>query len=113
MENQASQIESLFERINTYLETRLDLFKLKIVSKISDLVSEFVIKLILVFFITLFLLFLNIGIALFLGDLLGKNYYGFFVLAAVYGLAGLIFYYARKKFIKNPLSNAIIKKLCE
>ncbi len=111
MENNSGQINSLFEKSKDYLETRIELAKLKISEKTSDVVSDLISKLIVVSLISVFVLMLNIGIALWLGELLGKNYYGFFVLAAFYGIVGLVAYLLREKWIEQPVTNAIIKKM--
>lgn len=111
MQDSRNQIETLFEKAVDYLETRLDLVKLKTTEKSSDVISSLVSNLILIIFLCLVLIMINIGVALFLGDLLGKNYYGFFVLAGFYILTGIVFYLFKDKWIKAPLSNTIIKKM--
>ena len=111
MENNSGQINSLFEKSKDYVETRIELAKLKISEKTSDVVSDLISKLIVVTLIFVFVLVLNIGIALWLGELLGKNYYGFFVLAGFYGIVGLVVYLLREKWIEQPVTNAIIKKM--
>ena len=58
----------------------------------------------------LFALIMNIGVALFLGELLGKLYYGFFIVAAFYLLAALILHFFMYKWIKKPISDLIIKQ---
>jgi hypothetical protein len=46
-----------------------------------------------------------------LGEALGKSYYGFFVLGGFYILVGVIFQAFKNKWVEEPVSNAIIKKL--
>jgi len=111
MEQQSENIEGLFEKAGDYVETRLELFKLKTALTTSDVVSELAGRIVLVSFITTVLMLLNIGIALWLGDILGKNYYGFLVLAGVYSLLAAMLYFFREKWIESPVSNAIIKKM--
>lgn len=104
-------IESLFETAGDYIETRIDLYKLKAVDKTSDIISSIASKVIVFMALFLFLIVINIAIGLLLGDLLGKNYYGFFLLAAIYLVVGLIFNSQQKKWFKDPISNTFIKKL--
>jgi len=104
-------IESLFEKTGDYLETRIELYKLKAVDTSSDLVASLVSKVIVLFIFSIFAIVVNFGIALFLGDLLGKSYYGFFIVAAFYLIIGLIFYSMRRKWFKDPIADGIIKKL--
>lgn len=112
MENQVKDnIESLFEKTSDYLETRVDLYKLKAVSSSSDLIASLVSKAIMLFVFSIALIIVNIGIALFIGELLGKSYYGFFVVAALYLVTGLIFKAMRRKWFKEPIADGLIKKL--
>ncbi len=111
MENQTTDtIEALFEKTNDYLETRFDLYKLKVVDKSSDIISSLASRLIVLLVFLLFIIIINIGIALLLGELLGKVYYGFFVLAGFYLIIGLIFYTNRKKWFKDPFADKLIRK---
>ena len=58
----------------------------------------------------IFIVIVNIGIALLLGEYLGRSFYGFFVLAGFYLIAGFIFISMRKKWFKEPITNMIIQK---
>jgi hypothetical protein len=111
METQVSNnIESLFERAGEYLETRVDLYQLKAVDKTSDILSTVISKMIVLLVFTMFIFIINIGIALYLGELLGRAYYGFFVLAGFYLIAGLVFKSYRKKWLKEPLTDKLIRQ---
>ena len=103
-------IESLFEKAGDYIETRADLFKLRAVDKSTEILSALISKIIVAFVFVIFLFIVNFGIAFWLGELLGKTYYGFFALAGLYLITGLIFHYNRKKWFKEPLVNSFIRK---
>ena len=111
MENETSKevLESLFNRTTDYLETNINLVKLKAVKKTSDVVSNVMSKVVLGLIFTFFLLMANIGIALWLGELLNKNYYGFFALAGIYFIIGLIAFAGRNIWLRKPIANSIIK----
>jgi hypothetical protein len=111
MQAETHHVESLAKKASEYAETRLQLLKLRATDKSADIVSGLASRLILVIFLSIFIIILNIGIALWLGDLLGKNYYGFFVLAGFYGLCGLIFSLFKEKWVRKPISDNIIKKM--
>lgn len=110
-EQQTNVLESLFERTNDYLETRIELAKLKAVKKSSEVLSAVVSKILLGIVLCFFIMVLNIAIGLWLGELMGKNYLGFFALAGFYLIAGLIIYSAREKLLKVPFANSLIKKI--
>ena len=112
MENQLKDnIESLFERTTEYIETRIDLYKLKVVDKSSDVLSSVISKMIVFLVFVMFIFIINIGIALLLGELLGKSWYGFFALAGFYLITGLIFNSMRRKWFKEPIANKMIQKI--
>ena len=111
MENETSKevLESLFNRTTDYIETGLNLVKLKAVKKTSEIVSSVVSKIVLCIIFTFFILMVNIGIGLWLGEILHKNYYGFFALAGIYLITGLIFFAGRSTWLRTPIANSIIK----
>jgi Putative Actinobacterial Holin-X, holin superfamily III len=111
MENQPNTLGSLFENAGDYLETRVDLFKLQAVSKTSDAASSLVSGLIILLIICFAVIIFNIGLAIWVGELLGKIYLGFFVIAGFYALVALILHLFRNSWIKEPVSNMIIKKM--
>jgi hypothetical protein len=112
MENQATEnIESLFERAGDYVETRLDILKLKTADKSADIISSLASRLVILSIVIIFIIILNIGIALLLGELLGKLYYGFFILAGFYLITGLILYTNRRTWFKVPVTNLILRKI--
>jgi len=111
MENQPTSFSTLFENAGDYLETRLDLFKLKTVDKASDTMSSAVSGLTMVLIAIFALFLLNVGLSLWIGDLLGKKYLGFFIVAAFYILLAVIIHFAKATWIKGPISTMLIKKM--
>jgi len=110
METKESLFEPLLERVEAYGKTSLNLLKLKTVDKTSAVLSSFVSRLLLGIFCTIFLVTLNIAVALWLGDLLGKSYYGFFIVAGFYGIIGLVLYLTHPS-IKEKVSKQIIQQI--
>lgn len=113
MENQTSPLETLFEKIKSYVETRIDLVKLKAIDKSSTIIATMIAKIVVILMLFFFIFFLNVGIALLLGDLLGKSYYGFFIVAGFYGITGLVFHWSKEKILKTPITNAIVKDMID
>ena len=101
MDEQSGLIESLIEKGEQYGKTTLELLKLKTIDKSADVASNLVSWLIVIIFAVLFFLILNIGVALWLGEILGKSYYGFFVVSGFYALLALIFGIFRSIEINN------------
>jgi len=110
MESITGPVEALFEKGETYVKTSLELAKLKSIETTTEIGTILFAKIGTILMFSLFILVTNIGIALWLGELLGKLYYGFFVVAGFYLLVGVILHYTLQGLIRNPLSKLIIKK---
>lgn len=112
MENNPTTIEKLIEKAESYGKTSIELYKQNAILKTSDVLSSIAAKLIIIVFIIMFTIFINIGLALWIGnEYFEESYCGFFVIGFVYLFFGLLFYVFRNSWIKNPMSNSIIVKL--
>ncbi len=111
MEPDPNKVESLLKNASDHLETKFKLFKWKVALKSAEVVSGNASRLVLLAFLSLFVFVLSIAVGLYLGELLGKIYYGFFVLAGFYGLCVFIVYLFKDKWIETPVSNGIIQKM--
>ena len=109
MEERIRSIESLLENALDYSKTTFELVKLKLIDKVSDIISSYI-PLFVVFILFAFvLLFINIGLALFVGELLGNISYEFFAVGAGYFLIILIFYFFMRKWLKRILYNRVVR----
>jgi uncharacterized membrane protein YccC len=113
MENKPSQVEELFYKLKEYGDTSLNLFKLKSVDKVSRILSTLIVLIILLVLLFLVILCITIGLALLLGAWLGRAYYGFFIIGAIYIIIGLVLYSGRNKYLRDPVSNKLIKELLD
>lgn len=111
MENTVTTIETLFEKAEVFTKTSLELLKLNAISKSSDILASLAVKLVLATMVATFFLFLNIGLAFWVGELLGKSYYGFFVVAGFYILMTILFSMFNNSLIKQPIKNSIISEI--
>lgn len=110
MESKTS-VEELFDKLKDYIDTTVDLFKLKSIKKVSGFLSTFTIAIILLGVSFLVLTLLSIGFALLIGAWLGKMYYGFFVMGGIFIIIGLVLYSRRKKWLKITISDKLIQEL--
>jgi hypothetical protein len=111
MQDQKYDIDILLSDTGDYLESKASLWKLKTVDTLSDSVSDLAAGLGIISILALFALIMSIGLALLIGDWLGKDFYGFFVIGGVYGIVGLVCYANRGKWLKEPVGNMLVKKL--
>lgn len=113
MENKPTSIEELFQKLKDYGDTRLDLFKLKSISKVSGFFSTLIVALILLILLVFVLVCITIGSALLIGSWLGNAYCGFFIVGGIYIIIGLVLYFRRNKILKVPISNKLLSELLD
>jgi len=111
MENHNNSVEALFEKTGDYLETRMELLKLQAVNRTSDITSSIISKFILGLVISLIVLLLNTGIAIWIGEITGKIYYGFFIVSGFYIIVAIFMYAFRSKWIKKPVNDMLVNKM--
>lgn len=104
-------LDNLFLKTKAYIATNLELFKLRAVEKTSEIISVLVYRLIIFTIISIFTVMFNVGIAFWLGELLGHISYGFFIVSAVYLMIALIVFKFRERIVKTPVSETIINQL--
>ncbi len=113
MESKPTNLEELFEKLKEYADVRLNLFKLKSINKAAGFMSSVITTVILIILFSCVLLCLTVGLAFLIGGWIGEVYWGFFIVGAVYLIAGLIIYSMRDKLIKTKVSNKLIKELLD
>ena len=101
METTANSIESLYERAEAYGKTTYELSKLKLLETSNTVITSLVARLSVILMISLFTFVLTIAIALWLGDILGKAYYGFFIVAGFYLVVGIVLHFFLQKWVKK------------
>ena len=111
MSDNATPLTRLLERAEDYGNTTIELFKLNAIDKSADVVSSLVSRLAVIFAVALSLLIINIGLALWLGKMLGDSFYGFFIIGGFYAILAILLHLYRHQWIKNPVSDSIIKQM--
>jgi hypothetical protein len=109
MEPESNIINELIEKTVEYGKSSLELAKLKALDKISDVVSSLMAQSVVIAILFSFMLFLNLGLALWIGKILGEIYYGFFVVAGFYCITAILIYFFMLKWIKKCVGNTVIK----
>ena len=109
MDNKTTNVEDLFYKLKDYGDTRLDLFKLKAINKVSGILSSVISGVILAILLLLVIICITIALSLVIGEALGHTYLGFLIMAAFYIIIGLVMFSSRTKLLKTPISNKFIK----
>lgn len=111
MIDDTTPIATLFERAEDYTKTSIKLLKLNAVDKSAEIVSSLFSLLVVSMTVVLSIIILSVGVALWLGELLGYTYYGFFIIGAFYMLVAISLRIFREQWLKYPVSNSIIKQM--
>lgn len=103
-------MEPLLEKVGQFGQLNIDLIKYKILDKVADLIASFIARFLLMLMFSIFAIFMSIGAALWLGELLGKTYFGFLAVSVFYGIATIIILFLQQA-IKQRMNNLIISKM--
>lgn len=111
MDNTATNIELLYDKAKKYTETSMELFRLNAIDKTADVASSLMARMAIVMVVAMFTLFINIGIGLFIGKMLGEYYLGFIIVSLFYLILAIVLHLFSNQFIKIPITNLVIEKL--
>ncbi|HEY1046953.1 MAG TPA: hypothetical protein VGF79_10980 [Bacteroidia bacterium] len=110
MQEKSDLEETLVKHAGDLGYTSLELWKLKSIDSIASVASALMTTGITMFAYLLFLLFIGVGVALYLGEMFGKLYIGFALVAGFYLLIGLLIQIVFSKNLKNKFYETIITK---
>lgn len=111
MDFKEGKIEMIYAKIEDLVSNQQEIIKLKVYSKSADMATFLVMKIIMFVVVGLFVLFLNIGLSIWLGEILGETYYGFFALAGFYAIAALIIKTFLYRNIEYKINNFFLFKI--
>ncbi|HEY8937713.1 MAG TPA: phage holin family protein [Cyclobacteriaceae bacterium] len=101
------KLEGFVNNLTGYLETRVELFKLEIREDIAKSVAKLSVYFVLTFSFIIFILFLSIAFALWIGESLGPIM-GFVIMAGIYLVIAIVLL-----MLKDPISKNLEKKILE
>ncbi|HBS85998.1 MAG: hypothetical protein A2W91_08420 [Bacteroidetes bacterium GWF2_38_335] len=111
MDDKPTIIESVLDRATDYAKTSYELIKLKTMDKTADVISSLIPYAVSFVILIQVLLLVNIGLALWLGEILDSFWNGFFALAGFYLIIGTILHLLFHNYIKNFIRNLITKMM--
>ena len=106
-----SKIEKIYERVEQFALTSIELYKLKALQKAAEIATTVATSLLMGVFGLLFLLFVSVGLAVYLGEIMGRMHYGFMVVSGIYLLLAIIVYALRARVLKDKLNTYIVRKI--
>ncbi|MEL7589330.1 MAG: hypothetical protein AAGU19_21630 [Prolixibacteraceae bacterium] len=104
-------IETLLKKIGEYGKASYELEKLKAIDKTADMLSSQLAHAVILVLFLIVMLFLNLGLAVWLGQILGEVYFGLFAIAAFYAVTGLFIHFFMHKKLKRLFGDMFIKQL--
>lgn len=111
MQSTIQHIESIISKAGDLAETKVELFKLKAASNVSEAVSSIVSKIAILLIAGIAILILSFAAAFWIGSEIDSTAGGFLIVGGFYALIGIIIYAMRSTLIKKPISELIIDKL--
>jgi len=111
MEDQRHDIDTLLSDAGDYVETRTTLWKLKAIESLADVSGELASGLGMIGLGAFVVILFSVGLALLIGDMLGKSFYGFFIIGGAYFIFALVCFIRRGRWLKEPFSNMLIRKI--
>jgi hypothetical protein len=111
MQDEPTDIDILLSDTGDFIETKATLWKLKTIESLADVSGELVSGLAMIMLVSFVLILVSIGVALWIGYLVGRSYLGFFIVGGFYALVALVVFARRRQMLKDPFSNMLIRKI--
>jgi hypothetical protein len=111
LQEEFKKAEELAMHFKAYVETEIELFKLRFAEKLSKILSNFLALMVVIGVALLFVLFASLALAFLIGEWLGRISAGFFIVSALYLLMGVFIWKLRERLIRIPILNAILGQL--
>ena len=108
MNNIQSDATGLFDHIKELINVKVESIKLNTAARSAEVLANLLGKIILFISLLFVLLFISIGLAWVLSDWIGKPYYGFFIIGAIYLVAGALLWRYRQRLIGIPILNNML-----
>ena len=109
--SEKSFVKRLYDQIEDYARSSIELYKLRAVRSFATSFASVSTGVILGLIFSFVLVFASIGLALYLGKVLGEWHYGFFAVAGIYLLIAVVIYVYRVKCFKERITEYIVKQI--
>ena len=98
-----SSFENLVLSLITYVKAKVELLKLNAIGFATRVLSSLLKLLVVGSLISVVVLFLGMGLAFWVGEMLGNQHAGFFIVAGLFFLIALIVMMAWKSMVKSAI----------
>lgn len=93
-------LRTIFNEISGYFEDKVDIVKLSIIERMSLVMSFTMFMMIIMFMMVAVVIFIGMGLGLYIGDLLNSPTGGYFAIAGISILFLFIFFLLKKPLLK-------------
>ncbi len=97
------------EDFQDYFNAKFDMMRLNMAENFSRVLSGFIIKASVLFFLSFAMLFISFAVAQWLNNIIDYPGSGFIIVAGFYFLFLVIFWLLRHKFIEKPIIQSMIE----
>lgn len=111
MKEEPTIVDTLFERVKEFGIAYTELLKLRAVDFASEVISSILPDIIFTSLVLVVLLFLNLGVAIWLGDITGRMYLGFLLVSGFYLLAGLFLKLFLRDWFRKRIGDYFVKHI--
>ena len=103
--------ESIADQLENFIETNKEILALKLTDKIANIVSSLVSRLAIALLALMVVFLLTMGLSLWIGDLVGKDFAGYLIVGGFIALVTIFIYRKRETMIKKPVMDTIISQI--
>ncbi len=107
----SKELVVLIDEIKEYLDLKYDLVRLDLIEKIVIISSIIFTITVILIVVPMIIFFFSIALALFLGDVLGQDFYGFLLVGSIITLFTIILLAFRRKIITNPILKVLLRSI--
>lgn len=101
----------LMDDVEQFVKTNVELYILRGTGIATRVVSSLLSSLVVWALVFIVLFMFGMGLALWIGHLMGNTYSGFLLMGGVFALVTLFVYVRRFKMIRKPLMNGLITQI--
>lgn len=106
-----NKVDKLIGHVIECAETRFDLVAIDIQDKVSELLASMAALALVGMLMGFVVLLLSIGAAMYLSEYFDSGFMGFIVLAAFYLVVAIVAWVLRRRLVKLPVINAVLRKI--
>lgn len=103
--------DSVIDQMEQLIDTKTELYKLKLTGKIAYVFSSVMTQLIFGLAAIIILFLLTFGLSFWLGERMGNSYMGFIIIAGGLSVLSVLFFIFRFRTIQKPLKDIMVSQL--